>query len=580
MSISITTGLGSLLNLGIGAGDIAVLYSTGRQVGNWLTASSGDAEFLNLLQEDEHEILRRRGVFDLQQFNKRWGQKIALLINGEPSVITGDEIADVLPPLSRFTAIMVVITASLDEFMSFNIMKHVVQLLLKLLAQESGDGQDIINSQIQHRVNAWRSTARVRGLPVFIREIRSNLIVEKKIVPGLMPDGDAQEVAEFLQWLLTGSTGTYHTNSSDVAGIATCLSASGFRSLGVDGLGRESLDTPCRLVYTEAAFMHQKASDSTAPQVVGTRAAHTIIPLTHPDETFFSFPITSELAMGCRSAWVSGAKAAASIRCTILTGWEGKPPDDVSGPIDFMGDRQYVFSGIDEGSTIQRVRAGIFELASKSFPLLTQSLVTELNDTLAKENDDTLDWLNRELKDENNRGPTPEAIESMALSDAGKIKAFTIFQAFFMGYYYSVLLRVIDTSGLVSQAVEGNWGYRSKKTMVRIRDRCNNLRNRRIPRERLVEISFWLFSGEDIEIVSTPGMHNECLGVIGKRTLVINSLVGDSDTPEGVAKLRLFDVDTSGIPTNARGIIRPGQPKTFGFKYVSGPVGKVTPSSP
>ena len=88
MSISITTGLGSLLNLGIGAGDIAVLYSTGRQVGNWLTASSGDADFLNLLQEDEHEILRRRGVFDLQQFNKRWGQKIALFINGEPSVIS------------------------------------------------------------------------------------------------------------------------------------------------------------------------------------------------------------------------------------------------------------------------------------------------------------------------------------------------------------------------------------------------------------------------------------------------------------------------------------------------------------
>src|SRR5690349_6818786 len=143
MSISVTAGLGSRVDLGIGAGYLSVLYSVGRRFVNWLTASSGDADFLNLLQEDEHEILRRRGVFDHQQFNRRWSRQNAILINGKPRVIIGDEMVEVLPSLSRFTAIMVAITASLDEFMSFSTMKQVLLLLLKLLLQSSGDGQDI-----------------------------------------------------------------------------------------------------------------------------------------------------------------------------------------------------------------------------------------------------------------------------------------------------------------------------------------------------------------------------------------------------------------------------------------------------
>jgi hypothetical protein len=132
--------------------------------------------------------------------------------------------------------------------------------------------------------------------------------------------------------------------------------------------------------------------------------------------------------------------------------------------------------------------------------------------------------------------------------------------------------------------------------MRRIQELCHNLRvtfkqreqpekpkergGFSIPRERLMAIAFQLFSGENIPIIPVVGTERFCLGIIGKRTLVINSLVGDSDTPEGVAKLRLFDVDTSGIPRDAHGIIRPGQPKQFGFKYVSRPPDTVTPSFP
>lgn len=71
MSLQISTGVGSLVVLGLGVGDIAALYTLGRRVGNWMTANSGDADLLALLDEDELDILRRRGILDIARFDKR-----------------------------------------------------------------------------------------------------------------------------------------------------------------------------------------------------------------------------------------------------------------------------------------------------------------------------------------------------------------------------------------------------------------------------------------------------------------------------------------------------------------------------
>ena len=70
MSLTVTTGYRSLVTLGIGAGDIAALVSVGNRLGNWMSASKGDEGFLALLEQDEIDIIRRRGVLDVARFNK------------------------------------------------------------------------------------------------------------------------------------------------------------------------------------------------------------------------------------------------------------------------------------------------------------------------------------------------------------------------------------------------------------------------------------------------------------------------------------------------------------------------------
>jgi hypothetical protein len=75
MFLQVTTGFGSLVALGISAGDVATLITIDRKVGNWWTAASGDQDLLKVEDEDEANILKRRGVLDEIRFNQIWGER-------------------------------------------------------------------------------------------------------------------------------------------------------------------------------------------------------------------------------------------------------------------------------------------------------------------------------------------------------------------------------------------------------------------------------------------------------------------------------------------------------------------------
>ena len=114
MSIQISTG--SPVALGVGAGDVATILGLSKRVGNWLSAAPGDDEFMSLLDEDEFNIIRRRGLVDLLSFNKRWRKEIRLYANGKLTVFKDKDADKVLEQLNQFTAIMVCIVAALDTF--------------------------------------------------------------------------------------------------------------------------------------------------------------------------------------------------------------------------------------------------------------------------------------------------------------------------------------------------------------------------------------------------------------------------------------------------------------------------------
>jgi len=71
MALQLALGKNALASLSVGVGDIVTLYNLGRRFGNWLTASEDDQNLLKLLDCDELDVLKRRGLIDLNAFNKR-----------------------------------------------------------------------------------------------------------------------------------------------------------------------------------------------------------------------------------------------------------------------------------------------------------------------------------------------------------------------------------------------------------------------------------------------------------------------------------------------------------------------------
>jgi hypothetical protein len=161
MSLQSLVGRSSFITIGIGAGDVATLYTVGRRIGNWLTAASGDEDFLAMLEEDETSILKRRGVIDMINFKKKWGRSLRLFENGVPQKLEGQAVEKLLDIPSRFTAMMTCIVAALDEFAAASTVRVILKIFLQRLIPTTEINEDTVVSQLGTRINSWRSAAAV-----------------------------------------------------------------------------------------------------------------------------------------------------------------------------------------------------------------------------------------------------------------------------------------------------------------------------------------------------------------------------------------------------------------------------------
>ena len=82
MALSVQAGAQSLLQVGIGLGDIAALVQHGRTFGNWLRAKLNDSEFFETTSEDYGVLLKRRGLVDATLMETRWSHYLHLVHSG------------------------------------------------------------------------------------------------------------------------------------------------------------------------------------------------------------------------------------------------------------------------------------------------------------------------------------------------------------------------------------------------------------------------------------------------------------------------------------------------------------------
>lgn len=567
MSLSVAVGANSLVQLGIGISDVQTICNLALRVGNWYTAASGDEQLLIALNDDVTNILRK-GAIDYLSFNKRWRKQARFLVNGRPWHLTGQAAQEISEPLNHFSATMVCVTAVLDEFntrdTSMVIMKKVLQ---KLLGCTEG-GEDVLKAQLTTRLSAWRSFTAFRGLANEAKRIRANLIANNVVMSGFMHRDDSHLVIDFLVWFLGRNGHEFFTVSSDIAGMAFCLCKLGFEILNVEGPGFGPRQTPCTVRYKPEGFMHGTAASADRSKSL-SRATSTTVSLYTPEECFGSFPLSPSEQNICRSAWKSGTRAAKYVGIGVLIQRpnENKSDDKFSRPDRRLHDVLYSF--IDKGKDSLRSDSDVYFLARELFPVENRELLRELQHCLKPYfDDDGLEWLMDHFMG-HKYDDLPLDIHDDEFEDRMKIMSFCTLQAFFMGYYYSVFLRLVDTSTLEVKTCDGQWGYRCANLMKYVQQHLTGTSlflkgsTFTFTRAQLFPILSRFFLDDTIEIpaiVDVDVQSTWCVGIISKRTLLANSLLGKCASPDEIAGFTLLDVDVGGVPRDTKGIVRCGVP--------------------
>jgi hypothetical protein len=549
MSMQLSTGVSSLISLGLSIGDVAVLASLGKKLGNWLTADSDGTLLLDLLGLDELDIFKRRGLMEYTRFNKRWRSAFVIQVNGRVETFLSEHAEKVLEDLRPFTAVMVCLTAALEAFVGRKGVRDTLKRVLVGLFSVLDFGDETVKSQLSALHSGWLSTADVRRMTGEAREIRTDLIRRGVILDGLMHPDDAPLMAQFLLWLLKGDEETFTTSSSDIAGVAFCLRELGIDILSTEGLMGMAIPTSCRLIYSREAIIERPGHDiRQSPSRV--RVMSTTVNLVNPEESLTIFPMESkDVGNQCRMAWEEGVKAAKGIVCGLI-------------PFDPTSSQDMVYAFVNQGTEPGRAKnPDIYKIASIQFFGVNQELLSGLLLIFQHQDSATLDWLHSQVLG------GPATISGVQSALRNPIDVFTVFQAFVMGYYYDIFLRLVDTSMLQLRTVEGSWGFRSLEFLERMRDQF--LRDKTISPgtkaltrgEVIYILSMLLCNAESDSTHIYPdhsGSRNHCIGFVGKRTLLAKSLVSPCRTLRDVGNFVLFDCDASGIPRDKYGFVRPG----------------------
>ncbi|KAK5651665.1 hypothetical protein OQA88_11840 [Cercophora sp. LCS_1] len=320
----------------------------------------------------------------------------------------------------------------------------------KLFPSQDGNEvtEDVLNSNLGTRINGWRSAGMVRQMNVLCRNKRNEFLRKDLVVQGFMPVAETAEVVGFLHWLMAQDTETFATSSSDIAAIACCLCALSFESLVVENFGRPAgRETNCRLEYYKTPlYTGYGETWQDGRRRISPREVSAVVPLTQPEETFSTFPITHAVAQRCRMAWERGTDAGAyvSLAPNNPSTWD-PPSKDITMWFTNMGTSVTTLRG--------RKDPRVWNLVSLLAIFANKEVCDFLTEIVGRETPEEMAKVVRVAN-------APD-LEGAVLDDPEALDLFTVCQAFFMGYYYRIPPAAADTSTLEVQTVSGHWGCRS-----------------------------------------------------------------------------------------------------------------------
>jgi hypothetical protein len=565
MALSFVGGTVTLANWGFSVGDIAVMAGAGRKATTWVFAQFKDQNLMDWLGVDVDTLLKRKALCDTAELHSRWDKKITLIQNGQKTSITskaGTKVP-VIESMGRFTWMMTLLTAALDATMQKSTMHELLVRFLLKLFEDNESGEEFLKNEAAQHIQGWLSAACVRSIALKARNVWDSLEKKEQHQPGYIPHAELDAIYHFLLWLVAGKDNVYRTPSTDIFCLAVVLEQIGLK-IKTTLKANETFDEADVVIVWDNQLAPTALVRAYSKFRPGMR-----IPLSHMEEVASMFP-RSEDRNKLRGLFVLGMKAVEldGIILQPAAFQENLPRVKGSPFLESEQDLYYEVKITSRGAIpklvddIHRISGWLLPVESPAACTRLMEVVDELSQSSGEEHNIHTLAFSLDNQQENSR--------SFGLKmDYDYGDALIHLQAYFLGYWYNLLLPLLDTSQLDSQEGFGSWSWADLecldfiREMVRTRmhQRTKNGKRVFLYRHEVLKLTAYLFGGAEIGQIRRA-MYGS-VGIIGKIPVLYSSLV--RGRPKNFGKFSLLDIDASAIPSSDSGIVMPGDAKAARF---------------
>ena len=438
MALTFVKNSWQLVNWGFSVTDITTLIGAGRGVITWLNADGRDSNLLSFLNLDETGLDLRPGLLDTTTLNKRWGKEVLLLQNGRPVRLKPEGVESAIEDIRRFTWMMTLITTCLDAALTGRSVENVIcNFIASLFDGRTQPGiQEYLQKDIPLHIQGWRSTAAVRMIFPRARDVWNKLERQGIHQSGSIPEQESEGLARMLIWVVTKGPNTLYTASSDVYAVGILLSELGFDSLRFAVGKREyNEDALITLIKIDGLLLEHQIIRPARDIRRGMR-----IPLSNMEDAVSLWPENPEKNNRRRMIFTDGMSSAMGISFSACVG---------SKDHRSLGTAIRVVS--TEKQPARRADTKVFTLMNRYFLIPTNYLLSSLTNLIGS-------WNIRQERFSYILQLGEDVFPGDQEDDLGEE-----FQIFLMGYYYSALGSIVDTSRLVCKEVFGSWGWGDSK---------------------------------------------------------------------------------------------------------------------
>lgn len=146
-----TLGPQSLVQLGVSAVDIGLLFSQARQFGNWLRTKVNEDDLFDILEERPEDVLRRVGIIDPTRMEARFSLT-RFIYNG--TQIDAEQQTGRRASLGSFSWFMAVLVSVLDLVATE---KQLMELVIDIfvIQLDNPEAEDSLRLNLDVNLRSW-----------------------------------------------------------------------------------------------------------------------------------------------------------------------------------------------------------------------------------------------------------------------------------------------------------------------------------------------------------------------------------------------------------------------------------------